>query len=191
VDVGRDIPGVDLMPPVIYEHEVEHDAESQVEAEAAPPAPRQSYPVSSYYEAARQQAWQQPASRTEMHVLEHSAPLTVHEESGEPIPARTSEARVVSEPQEHVYRPVIVEHLPAAAETHTAPEPELKAVKASVFDDDFFRRPKEELAAAADASRTSNHWPEAKVPSFAGYAPEAPAAESDELDIPAFLRRNH
>lgn len=33
-------------------------------------------------------------------------------------------------------------------------------------------------------------WPEAKIPTFAGYAGET-SAESDELDIPAFLRRSH
>jgi len=67
------------------------------------------------------------------------------------------------------------------------PRPELVPVPASVFDDDFFRKPNEELRAAnvKDAA-----WPEARVPTFAGYAADAPA-ETDELDIPAFLRRNH
>jgi cell division protein FtsZ len=65
--------------------------------------------------------------------------------------------------------------------------PELVPVPASVFDDDFFRKPNEELRAAnaKDAA-----WPEARVPTFAGYAADAPV-ETDELDIPAFLRRNH
>ncbi len=34
-------------------------------------------------------------------------------------------------------------------------------------------------------------WPEARVPSFAGYAGEAAEPGTDELDIPAFLRRSH
>jgi hypothetical protein len=58
-----------------------------------------------------------------------------------------------------------------------------------VFDDEFFRKPKDEAAeakAAEDAG--SKSWPDARIPSFAGYASE-PAAENDELDIPAFLRR--
>jgi len=78
----------------------------------------------------------------------------------------------------------------AAAE----PKPELVPVPASVFDDDFFRKPNEELRSAATSGtgEESNQtvWPDAKVPTFAGYAAEAPA-EVDELDIPAFLRRNH
>ena len=35
-------------------------------------------------------------------------------------------------------------------------------------------------------------WPQARVPSFAGYAGgESSPTESDELDIPAFLRKKH
>jgi len=77
-------------------------------------------------------------------------------------------------------------------EAPTGPRPELIPVPASVFDDDFFRKPNEELrsSAAAAQENTATSWPEARVPSFAGYAPDAPA-ETDDLDIPAFLRRNH
>ena len=73
-------------------------------------------------------------------------------------------------------------------EAPTEPRPELVPVPASVFDDDFFRKPNEELRAANAAKDAA--WPEARVPTFAGYAADAPA-ETDELDIPAFLRRNH
>jgi cell division protein FtsZ len=66
--------------------------------------------------------------------------------------------------------------------------PELVPVRASVFDDDFFRRPKDELAARAGEDAASKPWPDARVPSFAGYAGES-TPENDELDIPAFLRR--
>jgi cell division protein FtsZ len=65
---------------------------------------------------------------------------------------------------------------------------ELIPVRASVFDDDFFRRSKEELAARTGDDAASKPWPDARVPSFAGYAGES-TAENDELDIPAFLRR--
>jgi cell division protein FtsZ len=77
-------------------------------------------------------------------------------------------------------------------EALTGPKPELVPVPASVFDDDFFRKPNEELRSTAPAADeiVAKAWPEARVPSFAGYASEAPA-ETDELDIPAFLRRNH
>ncbi len=83
---------------------------------------------------------------------------------------------------------------------------ELVPVPASVFDDDFFTKGNEELRAdrpwtqdspksaeKAPEPEVASHWPDARVPSFAGYAGDAPPppAESDELDIPAFLRRNH
>jgi cell division protein FtsZ len=72
----------------------------------------------------------------------------------------------------------------AAKET----SPELIPVRASVFDDDFFRRPKDESAAKGAEDAASKAWPDARVPSFAGYAGES-SADNDELDIPAFLRR--
>jgi hypothetical protein len=86
--------------------------------------------------------------------------------------------------------PVVVEHIPQAAEQAPVEESaEQASRKASVFDDDFFRKPKEEVAEAKPAEDpASKAWPDARVPSFAGYAPE-PASENDELDIPAFLRR--
>jgi cell division protein FtsZ len=90
------------------------------------------------------------------------------------------------------------------------PKPELVPVPASVFDDDFFRKPNEELRtgkesrswepettrdlepieAVEEKEKEPTHWPEAKVPSFAGYAGGGSSSESDELDIPAFLRRS-
>jgi cell division protein FtsZ len=158
-------------------------AHAEPEPHHATPEP-EAYPTSSYYETARQQAW-----REEPRV----APPVYQEppvEDPEP-PISYSEPQAVRS-----YTPVIVEHIaePRAPEPRTpeppvaqARAPELLPVKASVFDDDFFRQPKPELPVAED-----KHWPEAKVPSFAGYAGDAPAAgETDELDIPAFLRRNH
>ncbi len=90
------------------------------------------------------------------------------------------------------------------------PKPELVPVPASVFDDDFFRKPNEELRPGQEnrswetsreardnretesvAQPEKTHWPEAKVPSFAGYAGGgSSSSEEDELDIPAFLRRS-
>jgi cell division protein FtsZ len=64
---------------------------------------------------------------------------------------------------------------------------ELVPVPASVFDDDFFKKPNDELRASAPESGTQ--WPEAKVPSFAGYNTDEPGKDED-LDIPAFMRRN-
>jgi cell division protein FtsZ len=173
-----------------------------VEAEEPEPVPveepRASYPTSSYYEAARQQAWQEEARvepvrvepvRVEPVIYREPAPVAHELEA-------VAEEPVVSAPEPVGYRPLIVEHIPAVPAPPT-PEPqaaiergpELVPVKASVFDDDFFRRPMPEPSAG------EQHWPEARVPSFSGYAPEAPthaaAAETDELDIPAFLRRGH
>jgi cell division protein FtsZ len=64
---------------------------------------------------------------------------------------------------------------------------ELVPVPASVFDDDFFKKPNDELRAAATES--GPEWPEVKVPSFAGHAPEV-TNRGDDLDIPAFMRRS-
>jgi cell division protein FtsZ len=174
--------------PVVYEAPAVVFEASQRDTQGEPqrepevvhePAQRENYPTSSYYEAARQQAW-------------HEEPrVAVHEEH-----AAVEHVPVVaySEPEPvRAYAPVIVEHIAEHTAEHVAPtpeparEPELVPVKASVFDDDFFRQPKPELPVVEDT-----RWPEAKVPSFAGYAGDAPAAaETDELDIPAFLRRNH
>jgi cell division protein FtsZ len=185
-------------------------AAEQVVAPVAPVAPaRAAYPVSSYYETARQQAWHEPTPRVEFapHVDEHfdePMPQVVEHRAAGP-------AEVVSAPV-----PVVVEHIPEVApgrtievttegyaavemqgaghETgHDAPvsketSPELIPVRASVFDDDFFRRPKDESAAKPGEDAASKPWPDARVPSFAGYAGES-SAENDELDIPAFLRR--
>jgi cell division protein FtsZ len=91
------------------------------------------------------------------------------------------------------------------------PKPELVPVPASVFDDDFFRKSNDELRPGPEprsweTSRETResretetvasqpektHWPEAKVPSFAGYAGGgSSSSEEDELDIPAFLRKS-
>ena len=171
------------------------------------PLQRTTYPVSSYYETARQQAWHEPAPRVEY------APYP--EENFEP--ARPATPGVVEEPKAAaspetvaVPIPVVVEHIPDVtagsriealrpvaeghgAEVQGAPvakdsAPELVPVRASVFDDDFFRRSKEELAGRPAEDAASKSWPDARVPSFAGYAGES-TADNDELDIPAFLRR--
>jgi len=158
-------------PPVVAEPVAE-----------APPVQRPSYPVSSYYETARRQAW-------------HELPRVEYT----PHPAESVErvvppdAEVVEEPKAvqtfetaSAPVPVVVEHIAPLVE-HAAGEAE--AAKNSVFDDDFFRRPKEEIVEGRAAEGTvAKSWPDARVPSFAGYAGE-PAAENDELDIPAFLRR--
>jgi cell division protein FtsZ len=198
--------------------------EASVQQEAAPVfalepelTQRPSYPVSSYYEQARQQARRQDvAPRIEFASSEFAAPSeaaarqeavpVVEDEAPSSVLAFDEPAHGYHEP---VRGPVVVEYIPEqpavekpieivrpAAEAYgpiepSAPvvkeaAPELVPVRASVFDDDFFRRPKE---GAKDESAQS--WPEPRVPSFGGYAAESPAPASgdDELDIPAFLRR--
>jgi cell division protein FtsZ len=88
--------------------------------------------------------------------------------------------------------------------------PELIPVPRSVFDDDFFKVPTRELLAPESAGETrplrrqfeeatraldnvlepAVAEPAVRVPVFSG-AVLAETAEADELDIPAFLRRNH
>ena len=92
------------------------------------------------------------------------------------------------------------------AEPYAPPRRELVPVPASVFDDDFFKRP----IATEEGANTRAHWaesdqhattprqpttyPEPRVPSFAGYAGSASESDEpdesdiDELDKPAFLR---
>ena len=75
-------------------------------------------------------------------------------------------------------------------------EPELRPVRASVFDDDFFRSSpraetrSEELVAPEPTLWSEPAEPVSRVPSFVpAAAPEPDPTEPDELDIPAFLRR--
>jgi cell division protein FtsZ len=143
-------------------------------SEVAAEQSEKSAPTSSYYEAARQQAKQE------------------------------AEASI---PASEVWVPEVVEHLVPVEHAESA------TAKASVFDDDFFREPREakEQIRVAEVQPIVNipepapivipveavepvaddgQWPQARVPSFAGYAGET-TAEGDELDIPAFLRRKH
>jgi cell division protein FtsZ len=197
---------------------VETDREPEAEPVAASvqepvfdaPAQRPAYPVSSYYETARQQAWQVTPPRIEF--ARDPRPEVAE------APKREEEVvqRAVEEPKAPVLReaipaPVVVEHIADVApesrielsqtdaEQDTAGSlqqgaaakenaPELVPVRASVFDDDFFRRPKEEDLIKSSDQPVQKQWPDARVPSFAGYASEG-SAENDELDIPAFLRR--
>jgi len=174
----------------------------------AAPVQRPAYPVSSYYETARQQAWHEPPPRIE---FVPSAPAEVQETRVQEEPA-VEAAKVEAAPEmprgpvvverigEHIvgahpesaievsetaegYAPIDLHSDAAAKET----SPELVPVRASVFDDDFFRRPNEEDLVKTGQEPEQKLWPNARVPSFAGYASDG--AENDELDIPAFLRR--
>jgi cell division protein FtsZ len=134
-----------------------------------------------------------PASE-ELHeyarIFEHDAPAV----EAEPQFASGVASEPVSGPR-MVLRP----------ESGEASRRELVPVPASVFDDDFFRRPVAEPEGfgepvSNDLSSTRGVQPESetrmhyepRVPTFAGYAgPAVPESATDELDIPAFLRRSH
>jgi cell division protein FtsZ len=162
-------------------------AGAKAEHSSEAPVQRPAYPVSSYYETARQQAWQAPSPR-----IEYAPHLDEELESSEASHAQVDESMAVAPVEAAaVPVPVVVEHIAPVREAGeqevSESVPELKPVKASVFDDDFFRKPEQDEAKAAEEVG-SKAWPDARIPSFAGYAGES-TAENDELDIPAFLRR--
>jgi cell division protein FtsZ len=159
-----------------------------------------------------------PVTRTEepLRITPVESPRAV---ASEPLRVTPSEpVRVANEPLRitppREPEPTHGAYVPAAS---AEPKPELIPVPASVFDDDFFRKSNEELrpapeprswetsretreaedlrdedsVAAQPQKKTETHWPEARVPSFAGYAGGgSSSSEEDELDIPAFLRRS-
>jgi cell division protein FtsZ len=168
--------------------------------EAAPPPPAPA-PVQTRAERPVAEEPVRASAPEPLRVTPKSEPLRVTPKS-EPL-------RVTPQP-EPVLERVHGAYVPAA---QVDPKPELIPVPASVFDDDFFRKPNNELRPAAETRPTweSNslrdrdmepvaavqqsgaptRWPEAKVPSFAGYAAESSSSsDEDELDIPAFLRRS-
>ncbi|AEU38154.1 cell division protein FtsZ [Granulicella mallensis] len=137
-----------------------------------------------------------------------------HEEAGkEELPVSQAQApresespRIFMEPE---YEPVVSVAGNASERAKISePSPELLPVAASVFDDDFFRKPNDELRASQQGmwpdpaqgrvapsydvkeEAKPSQWPEAKVSAFAGHVAESVPA-TDELDIPAFLRRSH
>ena len=140
-------------------------------------------------------------------------PIPVVRANGNAAPTETATALPASSFDEVKEAHVAGADLGAAntvSTPQTGPSPEarqeLVPVPASIFDDDFFTKGNEELRSArswtqesakfaekASEPESAAHWPEARVPSFAGYVGDAPPppVESDELDIPAFLRRNH
>ncbi len=142
---------------------------------------------SSYYERARTQAL-------------HVDPVVEHEPDAEPqaaeaeipvVDARGQESAPLIQDEPRVVRvpEIVLPHNVVTAPqvvVEREPEPVLTPVAASVFDDEFFKRPSQESSEEAA-------WPQAKVPSFAGYAGdkgETQAADTDDLDVPAFLRRS-
>ena len=77
----------------------------------------------------------------------------------------------------------------AEAEEQRERDPELVPVAASVFDDDFFRR--SYSSAGSNSASSSPAGVETAASVAMASASQAEASETDELDIPAFLRRSH
>jgi cell division protein FtsZ len=189
-----------VVPPMVAQPAARFASEVAAEQTARPavtttpivtaPVTTAGAETSSYYEAARQQARQA-------------------------VPVERQQWK----PEPELWAPEVVDHLP-----ESMPVAESMPKRASVFDDDFFREPKEPLRAPVAAAPTPvvahvpepepvsepvhvaepihapvapiepepTLWPEARIPSFAGYAGDAEySEETDELDIPAFLRKKH
>jgi cell division protein FtsZ len=190
---------------------VSRDPETRSESAAAGaaaevPLQRPTYPVSSYYETARQQAWQGSGSRIEFadtgtaaaepreqarqrtdasHEPASSSPNT---SAGLDLSRTAADAYGALDPQASRESQ---SHEEARSEpSQMTPKPaaqELVPVRASVFDDDFFRRPKEvEPRASEDVA--PKQWSDARATSYSGHSTEK-MTENEELDIPAFLRR--
>ena len=144
------------------------------------PVSRTIAPTSAYYDVAREQARQETFARATESTRE--SVVFMDKEAPEEEDFDEEPIHYAAQPVAERAHPAINSYVPSIA---AEPKPELIPVPASVFDDDFFRKPNEELRDAAET-----HWPEAKVPSFAGYAADDVPHNDDELDIPAFLRKN-
>ncbi len=167
---------------------------------ASSPAPHPAADTSSAIPVVRVHANEQPR---------------IAEASREIVPPRASFASpaTVTEAPKSSANP----QQPAISLAADAAAPELLPVSASVFDDEFFQKGNDELRASslhswpsepsrnatpesssspilgmAHESPAAAPFPEPRIPTFAGYAGEGNGAKStEELDIPAFLRRNH
>jgi len=163
----------------------------------APPVravPQQTFPVAQPTFGTPTPVAQQPQNFVPQPVEAPQAPTF----AAPPQPLRIESVPVFqTEPQEPV--------TPSNPVFTTTPEPpqtftkqsdpsELVPVPASVFDDDFFLRPRrtdgtyvvEETTIRTEETTLRT---DVRVPSFGGLAPTEPQEEHDELDIPAFLRR--
>ncbi|MEZ2347097.1 cell division protein FtsZ [Terriglobus sp. RCC_193] len=158
---------------------------------AAPPVrtvPQQTFPVAQPTFGTPTPVAQQPQN----FVPQSAETPQAQAFSAQPQPIRTESAPVFhAEPQ-----------TPAATANPiftTSPEPpqtfsrqqdpsELVPVPASVFDDDFFLRPRRTEDGTHPTEEPTLRT-DVRVPTFSGQAPAEPQEEHDELDIPAFLRR--
>ena len=158
---------------------------------------------------------EQPSSTEQPRITEAAREVVPARANFAPSPAEPSRPSVVSNQQPVISFP----GTEAERSVPSGPAPELVPVSASVFDDDFFLKGNDELRASSlhawpapaaegvSQNETSPSpvvsiapepvptasFPEPRVPTFAGYAAGGvgSANGTDELDIPAFLRRGH
>lgn len=160
---------------------------------------------------------QEMPARRERMLAEATLPTVRYDMPIEPrisVPRSTMPKFLSEEPAKPEPRPLAAaepKEIALAPETH-AKAPELVPVPASVFDDDFFQsppvravpRPMEEAVRVETGVRESAYFSTTEnvqgegptVDAAAGRVPfgavaQPDPAESDELDIPAFLRRSH
>ncbi len=195
----------EVIPGIAAEADRGREESGSGGAGADVPSQRPTYPVSSYYETARQQAWQGSGPRIEFAMTGSSGSearepaIQRREVSHEPAlsgqdASGVERARPAIEAYGSIHEQAARDNdsneaerdeVNQAAAKHAAPE--LVPVRASVFDDDFFRKPKEaEPRANEDAA--PKQWSDARTNPYAGHVAEK-MTENEELDIPAFLRR--
>jgi cell division protein FtsZ len=184
---------------------------SEVAAERTP------QPISSYYEAARMQARQdvpppvysapvaEPVSAPIHETIfaepvVHSAEVVDRLPEQESRPARASvfDDDFFNEPEKSHGGPVVYEHdlghvvhhepivVHEAVEHHES-DGHHEPIQAEIVE---VKPVEESVPQPIEGNNAPSLWPDARVPSFAGYAADSGnQSEHDELDIPAFLRK--
>lgn len=186
------------VPPIQPRYVAPPPVQQQVPPQqpAAPqprPVPQQTFPVAQPTFGTPTPVAQQPQNfvpqpmETPQAPAFSSQPQTIRTEA---VPVFQAEPQTGAPPTNPVFTTA-----PQPQTSATQPEPsELVPVPASVFDDDFFLRPRradgtyivEETTIRVEETTLRT---DVRVPSFGGLAPTEPQEEHDELDIPAFLRR--
>ncbi|MEG9433114.1 cell division protein FtsZ [Terriglobus sp. ADX1] len=178
-----------VAPPPVQQQ----DPPQQSAAPQPRPVPQQTFPVAQPTFGTPTPVAQQPQNfvpqpmETPQAPAFSSQPQTIRTEA---VPVFQAEPQTGAAPANPVFTTA-----PQPQTSATQPEPsELVPVPASVFDDDFFLRPRradgtyivEETTIRVEETTLRT---DVRVPSFGGLAPTEPQEEHDELDIPAFLRR--
>ncbi|WP_047492690.1 cell division protein FtsZ [Terriglobus sp. TAA 43] len=180
------------VPPIQPRYVAPPPAQQQPVTPPVRTVPQQTFPVSQPTFGTPTPVAQQPQNfvpQSEMpQAPASSQPQPIRSEG---VPAFRAEAQPSAAPVNPIY--TTAPEQPQTFNAQTEPS-ELVPVPASVFDDDFFLRPRradgtyvvEETTIRVEETTIRT---DVRVPSFGGLAPAEPQEEHDELDIPAFLRR--